>query len=686
MISSPRLREAAAVLTLWVACLVVFCIHYSSWSPAAFSRAWFILEDVPLLSGYFQAVAEGNALPFQIHLIDRLNAPFKANWSDFPTTEELIYLYGGLLTRIGGVVWAYNMCLLTAHLLAGTGFYVSARLLGAARVWSVLGGVAYACSRYLFVRDTVHINLSFCWLLPVYWVAARWVWDAAPLSRKQRIMLVVVAFLASWQHPYYWYFWMVMLAPSLLKRPRRAGALCALSIVFLLAAHVDTLRGWQAYGRSGVAWERTLNELQLYSLRLPEFVLPLEHRLQPLRDFARVNYYNPMAGYGAEMDSSYLGLLGLAGLVWMLAVSLRRFVAGRPPEWEFGFSLWLWMVALGGGLNMLAGSFGLLLFRCSCRFSILLLAGFLLYLVCRLSALRLKPAVQLGALVLLVPLLVWDQTPSAPGGDHFERMENYVANERQMAAYLESKLPPEGMVFQWPWTGYPETPPLLKLAHYEEITAWFFTRTLRFSYGDCRGRPESQWQLRLNGEAPRAILDKVESYGFGALVLYTKGLTEKDLLRWSSLARQPDWKTSLGDRWVYLLKPPVVPAVPEREPCFFFDRSFYPVERNGQENWRWAAGPGRIELLVPSPCPFHFRFGLTAYGEDRHVSIRLDGKPVFEGQLRTGNENITEVDIDLSGLSPGNHRMQVDVDGYFSLSEDKRQLAFQVRNARIEHK
>jgi hypothetical protein len=682
VISSPRLREIASLLTLWAACLLIFCIHYSCWSPADLQRPWFILEDVPLLSGYFQAVAEGDRLPFGIHLIERLNAPFQANWSDFPTTEELLYLYGGLLTRIGGIVWAYNMCLLTAHLLAGSGFYLAARLLGAARIWAVLGGVAFASSRYLFVRDTVHINLSFCWLLPLYWVAARWVWEQAALSRKQIAGLVAIAFVASWLHPYYWYFWMVMLAPSLLKQPKRAFALCAMSIVFLLAAQVDTLRGWSAYGRSGVAWERTLNELQLYQLRLPELMLPLEHRWESLRNFARVHYYNPMAGYGAEMDSSYAGMLGLIAIGWMLAVSLRRIVQGRPPEWEFGFTLWVLAVALGGGLNMVAGSFGLLLFRCSCRFSVLLLAGFLLYLVCRLSLLRWKMPLQVAVLAVTLPLLFWDQTPSKPGSDHYEKMAAYVANEREMTGYLESHLPPNSMVFQWPWTGYPETPPLLKLAHYEQMTGWFFSKTLRWSYGDCRGRPESQWQLRLRTQSPETILERVQSFGFGALALYTRGMTAQELQAW----RPPDWKSSQGDRWVYLLRPPAQPALPEREPCFFFDRSFYPLEKNEQESWRWASGPGRIELLLPNPCPFVFRLGLTAYGEDRQCTVTLDGKPVFQGRIRTGHENITPVEIDLSALSAGNHRMYIDVDGYFSLSDEKRQLAFQVRNARMDHK
>lgn len=678
-----KLDAAALVLALLISGLA-FAQHYHCWSPADLHRPWFIREDIPLLAGYFQAEAEGDRGPFQVALIHRLNAPFQANWSDFPTTEESLYALGGLLTRLGGFIWAYNVCLLLAHLLATVSFYCSSRWLGARPSWSALGAIAFANSRYLFVRDTVHINLSYCWLLPFYWVAARWLWDGN-LTKKRWLGLGLLALGVATLHPYYWYFWLIMLFPAALRQlsQRRPGgfALLALSVLLLTVSHIDSFLSWSRYGKSFVAWERSLDELQLYALRLPEFVLPFQHRWTDLELFAQLHYYKPMYGHGMEMDSSYMGLVALLGALWMLTASVLRIVRGQRLEFEAGYTLWLLLVALGGGGNMLLGSFGLLLFRCSCRFSILIFCGFVLYLATRASRLNAPRGAHWLASLALVPVLLWDQTTESLPAAHLKATEAYVETEKAMVGYLESNLPPNSMVFQWPLTGYPETPPLRKLAHYEELTAWMFSRNLRFSYGDCRGRPSSQWQWRMQGENPAAVMATAERYGFSALALYRKGLSPQEAARWPDTAA---YKTPDGSRWVYRLHPPANPEVPQAYPVVFYDHSFYGQEKEENHTWRWTSASGTMALLLPDPCPFTLHFGLTAYGEEREVEISVDGRKLWTVKASTGDESVTPVEIDLSHLRGGNHTVHLEIGGNHTLAEDKRLLLLQVRDVHFE--
>ena len=511
----------------------------------------------------------------------------------------------------------------------------------------------------------------------------------SPLTRLSGGLLVLLAFVSSWLHPYYWYFWMVTLVPCLvgplvrknLRRALETLGLMGLSVFFLVLAQVDSFLGWAEAGKSGMAYARTLNELQLYSLRLPEFFLPADHHLRSFSQWAHIAYHKPMLGWGLEMDSSYLGLFALCGFVWMMGLAAVRVCQGKLPDFFAGMNLWLMLVALGGGLNMVLGSLGLMLFRCSCRFSILILAGTLLFLVLRLSA---RGGARWFWLVMLAALVVIDQTPPKLSDRHLQQTAKIVHNDQAMVDWLEAKLPKGAMVFQWPATPYPEAPMFLKLAHYEEMVAYLLSSQLHFSYGDCRGRPESKWQERMIGQEPEAILKEVEGYGFAAAIVYLKGLDEEETALWQKLARKPDWISPEADRWVYLLEPNPNPSKPELEPAYFLDRSFYDLEKDDNHSWRWASGPAKIDLLVPEPCPYKLKFGLVSYGQERTMTVKLDGQVVWSGPIVRGADQIAPVEVDLSKLKRGNHRVLLQPSGGLQPKIEGRLLVFQVVDLELQ--
>ena len=685
-------RADFACLVLVMVLAFLPCIYYFiCLSPHDVTRPWFILYDVPLLSGYFQAASEGDGYPLIPHMVHRLNAPFVANWCDFPTTEELVYAYGGLLTHFFGVITAYNLCILSAHLLAAAGFYVAARIQGSDRVSAVMTGAAFSFSRYLFVRDSIHINLSFCWHLPLYWVVTQWFWEDRPLSRRHWLAIGGLCCLASWQHPYYWFFWMVMLVPCwavpmILKEWRRARPALiasALSVLMLLLAQVDSFRGWIQWGRSSQAFARTINELQIYGLRLPEFFLPSQHHLKPFDEWAQLHYYKDMAGYGWEMDSSYLGFLGMFAALHLTAVGLARLVRLQPVPFHFGMSMWILAVGVCGGLNMCAGALGLLLFRCTCRFSILLFAGVLLHLALQCTRWGTWQGKRWIALFVILPLVCVDTMPPRRGNQ--DEIVDYVKNQRATIGFLESKLPASGMVFQWPVHGYPEAPMLHKLPHYEQMVAYLLSKNLRFSYGDCRGRPESQWQYRLSDKDPAAFCRELESYGFSAVWVYRKGMTDDEFKVWEQWKRRPDFLSPLKDHWVYLLHPDAHPRLPELGPCVSYGPSFYPEEHDRRMTWRWAWANSYLRLFTPAHCRYRLHFGLTAFGNPRSFRIKLDGKRLWTVEAPAHYAIYRQVELDLSSLGAGNHRLDILPSGNAPGPVDNgTRMTFQLVNLKLE--
>lgn len=686
------LKETLCLGLVLLLSLAAFCFAYRCFSLQELRRPWYTFNDVPLMQAYSKVAAEGDALPWKARMVSRLNAPFTANWCDFPTPEELIWDFGGLLTNWFGVAEGYNIAILVAHLLAGASFYVAARMLGATRAPAVFCAASFSMTRYLFVRDTVHINLSYCWHVPFLWVATNWFWRRRPMTPKVWAGMLALCAVSAWQNPYYWFFWLVMLVPCwvipLAQRQIRPALgpliVTGVSTFFVFLGQFDSLLGWIAYGK-GHPFVRTLNELQMYSLRLSEFLLPMGHRWVRFDEWAYLNYYIPMVRDAGEKDSSYLGFVGIAALIYLIGVGVVRLMRRQPVPFAFGMSLWLWAVMSSGGLTMLAGSVGFLLFRCTGRSSIVLQTGLLLFLALRLTRWR---TFQGKRVLWALPLLVftaWDCTP--PYVEDRGEATRYINNQKAAVAYLEAKLPARAMVFQWPMMEYPESFKNRGVWHYELLMAYLYSKDLRFSYGNCRNRPESAWQYRLVKKSPDALAAELQRFGFSALWLYTDAYTPEELAIWQNWRRQPDFRSPAGNLWIYLLKPQIPPELPLMEPCRVLSPAFYGEESDPRlgMKWRWVWGRSKIDLLLPNPCPYRFRFGLSSIGSERTIEIRLDGKLFSRVQAPAQYGVYRQVELDLSRLKPGDHRLELIPDGSaLPPLKDGRRLTFQYLNEALE--
>ncbi len=689
-LSRGRLVDLTCLMGAVLLSLLACCIYYKCFDPSQLNQPWFTFGDVTLTQSYAKVAAEGQALPWKPRLVQRLNAPFVANWCDFPTPDELIWGVGGLLIRCFGVIPAYNLGILLVHMLAAGGFYVAARLLGSERAPALACAVCFSLARFLFVRDSVHINLSCCWHVPFFWVTADWFWRRKPMTAGLGLALLGLCAVTAWQNPYYWFFWLVMLVPCwlvpLCQRQFRYSLWPLLTSVvsafFLFLGQLDSWLGWQSYGR-GYPFVRSLNELLIYGLRLSEFVLPQGHHWNTLDSWAYQNYYRPMTGSTGETDSSYLGLVGIFALACLLVEGSRRWLR-RESHFFFDMSLWLAAVMVSGGLTMLAGSFGFLLFRCTGRSSIVFQAGWLLYLALCLTRWR---SLQGKKALLILPALAltaWDCFP--PHLLDKAAVSDYVDNQRSAVTYLETQLPPKSMVFQWPLMDYPESQRIGTMWHYDHLMAFLYSRDLRFSYGDCRNRPESQWQIHLVGKSPEVIAGDLRRYGFGAIWLNTNGLNPQELARWRNW-RTPDFRSSKKDLWIYYLKPDPHPQLPKLEPTLSYSSAFFSREFDPRLNlnWRWASGPGRIDLLIPNRCPYRLRFGLGSLGSPRTIQVLLDGKRISSALAPAQYGVYRLLQVDLSRLTPGAHRIELLPDGpTLTPVEGGRRLTFAIFNEALE--
>ena len=181
---------------------------------------------------------------------------------------------------------------------------------------------------------------------------------------------------------------------------------------------------------------------------------------------------------------SIWGLVGVAGLVYLAAstlVSLSYLPARNVPVQAIQIT-WLILYSVMGGVNGALGQLGFVLFRCTNRYSIYILAIILLYTVRELSRLTRRwntPMVAIGA-IFLIWLIIWDQTPPSLTQDSIDRVKQRLASDRAFTNALEQRFPPKAMVFQMPAVRFPEFGPTGQMADYEHFRPYLFSKKLHF--------------------------------------------------------------------------------------------------------------------------------------------------------------------------------------------------------------
>jgi hypothetical protein len=655
--------DLPAAISLALTVLLSVCWFYGSWTLQDWQRPWYVGGDVYLMQGVAKAVAEGDVVPFLPTTVERLNAPFGASWGEYPLSEKLFFLLGGCGVRVFGATLAYNLGILGAHILAAASFYLSARWLGSVRSWAWLGAVAFASSRYLFMRDAAHLNLSFCWHLPLMWVAAYYLWQGRTLTRAGWMAVAGLSFVSAWQHSYYAYFWLLMLFPCCVRylvardwaRLRPPLLFTAATVVLVAAANLDSMLSWILNGRSPTGWTRNLASLHIAGLRLPDLFCPAEHRVGPLDTFGKYAYHLPIRPLALETDTGYLGVLGVALLGYVLVRNVPRLLTNQPVDFVFGMSLWLVMVSLTGGLNLCAGVLGLQTFRCMSRISIDLLAGLLLA-GCLAATRRSSSPLKAQALIVavLAVLVLLDSTPRRPGQEHFAQMASRQATDVATLRLLESLTDSDDMVLQWPHVPFPESATYGGFDPYEQLGLYIASQHLRFSYGNVRGRPESSWLRQLETAPPEKVLSTAEQYGFRACVLYVQGVPPETRAAWERLDPQR-FKRSVvtAERWVYLLQPPAVPAkppiVPTAEPVTGM------IFLSGQTGWFAAERQCQWTFLAPGG-PARLKLSLRSRAEPLSVTILVDGAALQTVALdRPGV--VVEAEALLPSLARGIHAL-----------------------------
>ncbi len=544
-------RDAAVMATVCLVCVAAWGIANGKWSASSWQLPTTYVHD-PERGDFLANAAQLKAssawggMPFRWKTVPDLGTPYDANWNDFPSLDEMVFTIQVALTRFFGLFAGINVSFALAHVLAALAFYTAARLSDANRTWSALGALAFGVSPFIFAQSPHHMQVAYLWpiaFFPLVWRAVSNSHGLAWGSRRFRLA-VGFGFVTGLHFVYYTnvFCQLVLLGAGIQWYRTKHAAACRSAFAVIGAAalgfalnNVDDWTYRLFHEPNSGAFIREYKWLEIYGLKLVDLVIPpVTHRFDPFASFAATHRASaPLLDEGA----SYLGIIGLLALGWVVVDAIRAGLRSRFDEVpiEAWWILWIVLVFTTGGLNAIAGAFGITMFRAACRYSVVILAISLLYAARRLTELQAATAARSsdgthpilwGTIAGLAGLtILWDEVPRPQTADYANTTAALVESDRRFTAEMEAALPAGAMVFQLPVMEYPESP-VPGLGSYEHFRPYLYSRHLRFSFGSQKGREREAWQKEIASMPIEKVAAELERRGFAAIYLNRRGFTD----------------------------------------------------------------------------------------------------------------------------------------------------------------
>jgi phosphoglycerol transferase len=591
----------------------------------------------------FRVAQDGHFFPGVFHYEPRLNAPYVANWNDFPMTEDFMFWFTGLLTHVIGFFPAINFFLLFVQVLAVLAFYYAARRFKCGWKWSAGAALLYGLAPYAFSHSLHHVDIACYWHIPLCLLVCFWLANGNGLRFRSRDywLAIGVAVVTGLSNVYYTNAFLQLVGISLIIQWMRHGlrqwrvCLPALSIgavafaTFLFMAMRVHLYGL-LHGHNPSATVRIYAHMEYYALKLVDMFMPFPtHKFAPFADLGR-KYYTWTILPAEIPPACYLGLVGIAAFLWLIVYTVRNAISRpvRKLPLESVQVLWLFVYATVGGFNAFLGVLGFQLFRSTTRFCIVIMAIILLFAIRRLSLMSRRwpsPWPVIAPLAIAAFGLLEFLPPTA--GEDLGSVAAVVNSDRLFSQSMEAALPKGGMVFQLPVMDFPESP-IPGVSAYDHFRPYLYTHDLRFSFGTDKGRAQAAWQRVIVGMPPSAQIAALERYGFSAIYINSAGYQdrgEKLLNDYKAAGRTEVIQSPLKDLYCVVLKASPNPELPPPAPLFAAGWYTEQDNANGERD-HLASGDAYVLLTNPSSQPVEkYAQFYVATLAPRTVTLQGDG-------------------------------------------------------------
>lgn len=519
------------IAVLW--CYTFGFFHTSEWSiPTGYGG------DLYWVLSMAKSYMNNEVFPLFFKDIQLLNAPFTANWSDFPITEEIIFFLMGTFAKVTNLYFSHNIILLLGHCLAGFSFFIVAKKFNCKNFESIVFAILFGLAHFLFARGSAHIILTYVFLIPVALLILSETIDSKIDYKESKFKFYLLfSILIGCFNPYYTFLYCIFLLFTFLFKFLKKDENIFIPIIFIVGSatgfflmNADTFYSNLVNDVNLKAVGRNLAALEVYGMKMPElFFPPSGHRIDSFYDFGMTHYYH-RAFVRGESWSSYMGFIGVVGFLTLIVFSLNSIRSGwQSLEIKALLAInWIFLYCLIGGINLVLGVLNFQVFRAPNRFSIYIYCILLLYL-CIKSSLIKSNVLRYITLSIFLFVGLFDQLPR-PNFSFQDPIKVRVKSDIEMGNILTKELGEGAMVFQFPFREFPEVGPIKGMQDYEHLRPYINTKNIKFTYGNNKGRGSENWQEKIKFDEDGNFIRTLESYGFDAIYINKKAyeIKEKD--------------------------------------------------------------------------------------------------------------------------------------------------------------
>jgi len=529
--------------------------------------AFFLIKNI-IQTGWFSS----NELVGWPHLI-----PFSLN--DFPMhADGFNFLILKAFTYFSSDPFLIVNCffILTFALTSFTSF-IALRSLGITAFTAIIVSILYSFTPYHFYRGTWHVFLSNYSPIPLIIMVSLWIAAGKikmiDVNEKGQFYLnpnrffffaLAICIFVSGGGIYYALYSCVIFVFAWILYGLKKGIfsdrqfftvtfLCSAIIIVLLFLHIPSFFYWMQNGMNGNAVNRSMEQSELYGLKIVNLLLPTENHY--LEYFANLRKFYDESMWVYESKDSSLGLLGAVGflflLLWLFAKNydkkgsifqktIQKFSLTKEDQNLIfnlaGLNLLIVLFATVGGLVMLFTMASSLL-RCHARLSI-----FIAFLSLTLIAIIFDKIIKkklfgkkIFAQILVVAIAVFslfDQVGRVSSGFLYTReitnRKDVIKKfhyDREFIEKIEKTMPTGAMIMQMPAVIFPES------VTYELMIGYIYSKNLRWSYPVIRGRESAIWQLKTAKLDFKDFIIELKKAGFSGVYIDRANMVNRVLLR-----------------------------------------------------------------------------------------------------------------------------------------------------------
>lgn len=475
-----------------------------------------------------------------------MGTPFGSSLYDYPIPDS-----GSLLAlkvlglSSGSPAIALNLYYLLGFPINALAAYFILKKFRISRVFCFAGGFIFTVLPFHFLR-IVHLFYTWYFAAPVFiWYAYRIYTGHLNFTGKERGAIsrsvdVIVLLVLSCFGVYYAFFGILAILTAGMMRYIRVPSvrsifpsLLATAIVTIgvIANVTPNLIDRAQHDVNIEVAQRSPAEAEVYGLKIAQLLLPRSgHRFTPL---AKLNLkYSDSFPLINENSFSSLGIIGSVGFL-ILLVKLFAFQRNLDEYDQIYFlasvTLALVLFCTIGGFSTLFSILVSPMIRAWNRVSVFIAftsisASMLMveFLIRRFWPRKpfVLSAVTTG--IGLCALAVWDQT-TAPCISCLDENQAEYRNDARFVASIEQRVPRNSAIYQLPYVGFPEVPPINRLEGYDEARGYLHSSSLEWSYGSVKGRPGDMFFRTLARQPLARQIEIARRAGFRGVYIDRRG-------------------------------------------------------------------------------------------------------------------------------------------------------------------